>query len=405
MHVHPWEAPDLFPPRPTWSAYGYLAGNKLLGCSLAELKTKCSQAQVPSVSLVWTPEHDRMVCPAQATELQASAAAEVRGLGALSVVSSVLFTFMLISGWWSAPARWPFFLSMIVMTGVVPIWLALKQRRAPVVTPSPDSLRFSYWISALPTPATLTLAATLVATTVIQLTNLKAAVQSAGLVKTHALGLEAWRLVTGPMLHGSAMHLLFNVGALVGLGSMIEALAGSARVGLVFLLSVIGGSVLSALTFDAPSVGASGGIMGLLGFLLVVGRRHQAELPVPLAATLLRSGFAIALSGLVAYQYIDNAAHGGGFVVGLLLGVISDRGPSLPLAPGTLSTVLGWGCVAGTVAAGAGAALAMTHGPVAPTLVVLATLAVTRFARSRRAQLDLALAPSASAAQGSTASV
>ncbi len=326
------------------------------------------------------------------------------------MLSSVGFIFLFVRAWASSPQDWPFYVSMLVMSGVLPLWNAWKERRAlaraPITPPSFDSARFSYWVvSAYPTPATLTLVSTLVAVSVVQIAGpgLSESVLRAGLVKTHALDVEAWRLFTGPMLHGSLLHLLFNSVSLAGLAMFVESLAGTPRVGLIFLLSALGGSVLSALTLSELTVGASGGIMGLLGFLLVVSYRHRAELPLPFSAGLIRAVFAIGLAGLVANQYIDNAAHGGGFVVGLVLGLIEDRSTALPLVPSPVSAVVGWVCLVATVAAGAGAAFAMTQGPFAPGFVTVMSLATPLFARRRRAQLAHTLAANASDPRSSLA--
>ena len=65
-----------------------------------------------------------------------------------------------------------------------------------------------------------------------------------------------------------------------------------------------------------PMVGASGGIMGLIGYLAIYGYRRKQQLPPDfLRSMLINIGF-IAAFGLVAYQIIDNFAHLGGFLVG-----------------------------------------------------------------------------------------
>ena len=70
---------------------------------------------------------------------------------------------------------------------------------------------------------------------------------------------------------------------------------------------------------DAASVGASGGVLGLVGFLLVVAVRHRSFLPPDLAKSIIRSVLFMAALGFLAKDYIDNAAHAGGFIVGCLV--------------------------------------------------------------------------------------
>ena len=92
---------------------------------------------------------------------------------------------------------------------------------------------------------------------------------------------------------------------------------------IVFLLSAIGGGILS-LVFqpDGISVGASGGIVGLIGYLAVYAfRRRQFISPEFRKNLLVNIGF-ILVFGLVLYQVIDNYGHIGGLVTGAIYGLI-----------------------------------------------------------------------------------
>jgi membrane associated rhomboid family serine protease len=83
---------------------------------------------------------------------------------------------------------------------------------------------------------------------------------------------EWWRVVTAMFLHGSIFHLMFNMLALYWLGTIIEQALGTPRFLLVYFVSGLAGSAgalwLSPLGID--TVGASGGIFGLIGALLVL---------------------------------------------------------------------------------------------------------------------------------------
>ncbi|XP_051137149.1 RHOMBOID-like protein 2 isoform X2 [Andrographis paniculata] len=80
---------------------------------------------------------------------------------------------------------------------------------------------------------------------------------------------QGWRLVTCIWLHAGVIHLLANMLSLVFIGVRLEQQFGFARVGVVYLLSGIGGSVLSSLFIQTSiSVGASGALFGLLGAML-----------------------------------------------------------------------------------------------------------------------------------------
>jgi membrane associated rhomboid family serine protease len=81
-----------------------------------------------------------------------------------------------------------------------------------------------------------------------------------------------WRLVTAMFLHGSILHLGFNMLALYWLGTIIEQSLGTPRFLLVYFVSGLAGSA-GALWFSsqfAVTVGASGAIFGLIGALLIL---------------------------------------------------------------------------------------------------------------------------------------
>lgn len=149
------------------------------------------------------------------------------------------------------------------------------------------------------------------------------AFKAAALVKPLVREGEFWRLFTGTTLHGSLLHIYFNGQALYGFGSAIEQISNRAHLAIVFLLSAIGGSLLSFYMMpDTTSVGASGAIMGLVGYLAIYGSRRRRQLPPGfLRSMLINIGF-IAAFGLAAYQMIDNFAHLGGLTVGAVYGFL-----------------------------------------------------------------------------------
>ncbi|MBP7632021.1 MAG: rhomboid family intramembrane serine protease [Acidimicrobiales bacterium] len=84
---------------------------------------------------------------------------------------------------------------------------------------------------------------------------------------------EWYRMVTSGFLHFGVIHLLFNMYALWILGGAVEHLAGRARLAAGYGVSVLAGS-LGALILspDSLTAGASGGVFGLMGFILVAQR-------------------------------------------------------------------------------------------------------------------------------------
>lgn len=165
------------------------------------------------------------------------------------------------------------------------------------------------------------------------LAGLSASIEAAALVKSRVLdGGEWWRVVTTGLMHGNVVHILFNGMALYSLGRVIVALVSPSLLGSVFLFTVVSGSCASLwMGPGEASVGASGGILGCLGFLLVVTGKYRRVLPGYLRASLLQSTFVVAIFGLLGAGFIDNAAHAGGFLGGLLLGFVLS--PWIELAP------------------------------------------------------------------------
>jgi rhomboid protease GluP len=139
-------------------------------------------------------------------------------------------------------------------------------------------------------------------------------------------GGESWRLLSALFLHGGLLHLLFNGAALLEIGRVVERRIGSARTLSVFLLAGAWGFLASLLWQPGViSIGASGGIFGLLGVwamlaIRAIGQAGEADrtrrqLGV-MAAVLLALGLGFLIPN------VDHAAHLGGLSVGLLLGAV-----------------------------------------------------------------------------------
>ena len=141
---------------------------------------------------------------------------------------------------------------------------------------------------------------------------------------------EWWRLGTAMFLHFGIIHLALNVWALWDGGQLVERMYGHARFAVIYLASGLSGNLLSLVVHKGLTIsgGASGAIFGVYGALLVFLWRERRNLhpqefrwffwgAAAFAAASLMLGFLI--------TGIDNAAHIGGFVAGLLAGVIFAR--------------------------------------------------------------------------------
>ncbi|MEC7364189.1 MAG: rhomboid family intramembrane serine protease, partial [Actinomycetota bacterium] len=92
-------------------------------------------------------------------------------------------------------------------------------------------------------------------------------------------GDQWYRLLTSAFLHGSFLHIAFNMYVLFALGPTLERILGHVRFTALYLLSAVGGAVASYFFSDITtvSVGASGAIFGLMGALVVAGRRLRYD--------------------------------------------------------------------------------------------------------------------------------
>ena len=143
----------------------------------------------------------------------------------------------------------------------------------------------------------------------------------AGFVKPAFLSGEYWRILTGFVLHAGLIHLLFNCYALYVLGRLMETLSNRAHLAIIFLLAALSGNVLSLIFLpDGTSVGASGGVVGFLGYLTVYGYRRRSLLSPGFLKNMLFNVGLLAFYGLALYNKIDNFGHLGGLLAGALYG-------------------------------------------------------------------------------------
>ena len=140
---------------------------------------------------------------------------------------------------------------------------------------------------------------------------------------------EWWRLVTYMFLHGGLMHIAFNMWCLWDLGALCESLYGRWTFGAIYLATGVAAGVSSVgWNPGVLSVGASGAIFGLAGALIASFYLGEFSLPSVAIKGTLRSlvffaGFNLFFGQLFAG--IDNAAHIGGLISGLILGALIAR--------------------------------------------------------------------------------
>lgn len=172
---------------------------------------------------------------------------------------------------------------------------------------------------------TYILIGSIVAVALVQLgTGLEGSILKAGFVKSAFVSdREYWRILTGAATHGSVLHVAMNCYAFYSFGRIVEMLSNCAHLAMVFLLSAVGGGVLSLIFLPAGvSVGASGGIVGLIGYLLIYAFRRRQFISAEFRKSLLINIGFILIYGLVLYDVIDNFGHIGGLVTGAVYGLL-----------------------------------------------------------------------------------
>ncbi len=137
---------------------------------------------------------------------------------------------------------------------------------------------------------------------------------------------EYYRFITSIFIHIGFTHMLFNGYALYVFGSQIEWLMGSAKYLLFFLLTGVGGNIVTFIfSPDTVSAGASGSLFGLLGvFLYLIHKRPHMMTPQGRKSILQLLGINLLIT--VAVPNISVSAHLGGLIFGYLLSYIFKPG-------------------------------------------------------------------------------
>lgn len=162
-----------------------------------------------------------------------------------------------------------------------------------------------------------------------------------GLVGPYVAEGQYFRLVTAMFMHLNLLHLAMNMVSLHQVGSLLEPHYGSWRFLLLYLLAGIGGWALSIplhWTHPTVSAGASGAISGLIGAGAMSGHLIGGSQGRMVRDAMLRWAFILLVFGF--FVGADNAAHGGGLVVGAGMAWLYDRKAKFMLRRATASAGL-----------------------------------------------------------------
>jgi membrane associated rhomboid family serine protease len=152
---------------------------------------------------------------------------------------------------------------------------------------------------------------------------------------------QPWRLITAIFLHGSLLHIAFNMWVLMDIGPRVEEIYGSARYFFLYICTGVFGYVLSSFA-GHNSVGASGSILGLVGLLIAVTTLNSGAAATMERGALIRWVVIIFIIGFYPGSGIDNYAHFGGLASGFVLGKLFVDRPPQGQSETRVANALGW---------------------------------------------------------------
>ena len=175
---------------------------------------------------------------------------------------------------------------------------------------------------------------------------------------------DFWRIGSYALLHIGWIHLLVNAYALWILAPQLEMAFGSnLTLGLFSATAIAGGAASFAWSLHTGAArlaaGASGGLFGLFGATVALYLRVRKNLPEPVRRSIMRAiGINLLINLAIAFKApVDNAAHLGGLVSGVLLGLVAPavRGERQPwhgvARAGLLAAAIALACMEGAAVA------------------------------------------------------
>ncbi|MEO1857785.1 MAG: rhomboid family intramembrane serine protease [Rubritalea sp.] len=349
-----WARPEAFPAKPVVGVFGFqdTKGKRHSAESLEELCQMVEHSKL-GVDLVWSPPSDYMIAPEELVGLRKVlikrgsvwARNDINDGCRLSLVMGAAILWAGYAAYQNNHGDWRAILNaptvavtaiMMLIFGLLPLYEGWQELRK---AGKRDKLywdkeianaRFDSWLNLNLTPVTFVLLTIMVITCAAQwfasggINWAQEAVAKVGLVKSTTAGGDPWwRYLTAPLVHGNLVHALINFASLRYLGRRAEVLARWPHMVLVFVISSFAGGMATVYFMpDIPSVGASGGVLGLLGFLLAFETLHRALVPKSARKRLVAGLVMVAVMGVLGFSFIDNAAHAGGLIAGVVYALI-----------------------------------------------------------------------------------
>jgi rhomboid protease GluP len=330
MSVQEWDLPCVIPAKPAGSDYGYIQTRQAIACTREYLIERVQNGA--EFSFVWMPESPEPVPPEKAPFLLEAFRRNLRRsawtailIGAAIIAFAVMLAIVIHE--WSMVYRNFLFVfgALSLVEGAWRFRRSYRYTQADAISDA-SAARFAAWLKTRALSGyTVMLIACMVVVGGVQFV-VSNPIEVAGLVKPAVRNGEVWRLFTATLMHANFTHFWLNALALVHFSKIIEQTVQRALVPLVFLLTAPVGSVFSVLLYpNTTSIGASGGLMGLLGFITVAAYFDRNKYPQKYFRQMIEAIVSIGLFGLFGFAFIDNAGHFGGLAGGLLLGWLLFR--------------------------------------------------------------------------------
>lgn len=371
-----WRSPDYFrrkPPQPGYESgsetgYGFLTHSEASACSLEELQYQIWDDEnnrpgaLPLSMLVWAPEHPRLVLPEEVAALHGSVRKRIRHTGFETLKQGMINTGMCVAAggfFFGYYMKKPTFFMLIIffmfmyhalqkLIGGLLTVIVYSGSGDKMLISRANTIRFELWAARNSRKAVVAgiMVAILALIYLLQWKiGLNKSLNAGAVVRSDVLNKEYWRLLTGTMMHGFSLHILFNGMFFWSIGKRITSVGSWTHIPVVFMVAAVTGSTAFILFSSGnASVGASGGLMGLVGYMLVMGFTHYKALPKKFLWPVIEILVVIGAMGWFGKDYIDNYGHFGGLLGGIVVSVPllifhRNRIPFKPGIPGIIAAI------------------------------------------------------------------
>ncbi|MEQ8163623.1 MAG: rhomboid family intramembrane serine protease [Smithellaceae bacterium] len=138
-----------------------------------------------------------------------------------------------------------------------------------------------------------------------------------------------WSLISASFLHGSILHIIFNMMALAQLGPFVVREFGAYRFFIIYILAGVGGYLASLVFGVRFTIGASASICGLIGAIIYYGKSRGGYYGEAIYKQAIGWVLGLAIFGILI-SGINNWAHGGGILSGILIALLCGYNDKKP---------------------------------------------------------------------------